>query len=158
MELSRKGVETKYPRAIYMTGHRSTASPSLTDPSRYENHAELLTPDGRFILGRHREYISIWGYWNGPDDMLAVKDESIYEGVDALAAYRDGLLAQKAYLKVMRATKRRLAEGGIEDLSLRGDHLLLSVDRSGELAKDKSGLPLVRISNFELLKRIVPLK
>ena len=158
LELSQKGIETKYPRAIYMTGHRSTASPSLTDTSRYENHAKLLTPDGRFILHRHREYISIWGYWNGPDDMLAAKDESIYEGVNALAAYRDGRLTQKAYLKVMRATKRRLAEGGIEDLSLRGDHLLLSVDRSRELAKDKSGLPLVRISNFELLRRIVPLK
>ena len=154
MELSRKGIETKYPRAIYMTGHRSTASPSLTDLSRYESHAELQTPDERPLLGRHREYISIWGYWNGPDDMLAVKDESIYEGVNALAAYRDGRLTQRAYLKVMRATKKLLAEGGIEDLSLRGDHLLLSVNRSGELANDTSGLPLVRISNFELLKRI----
>jgi hypothetical protein len=158
MELSRRGIETKYPRAIYMTGHRSTASPSLTDLSRYENHAELQTPDGRSILGRHREYISIWGYWNGPDDMLAVKDESIYEGVDALSAYRDGLLTQRAYLKVMRTAKKRLAEGGIEDLSLRGDHLLLSVDRSHNLAKDEAGLPLVRISKFELLKRIASSK
>ena len=154
MELSRRGIETKYPRAIYMTGHNSTAAPSLTDPSRYESHSELLTPDGRPLLGRHREYITIWGYWNGPDDMLAVKDESIYEGVDALSAYRDSRLTQRAYLKVMRATKKRLAEGGIEDLSLRGDHLLLSVDQSRELAKDETGMPLVRISNFELLKRI----
>ena len=158
MELSRKGIETKYPRAIYMTGSRSTASPSLNDPSRYESHARFRTPNGQPILGRHREYVSIWGYWNGPDDVLALKDESIYEGVDALAAYRDGRLTQRAYLRVMRATKKRLAEGGIEDLSLRGNHLLLSVDRSRELAKDKSGLPLVRISNFELLKRIASSK
>ncbi len=54
----------------------------------------------------------------------------------------------------MRAAKKRLSEGGIEDLSLRGDHLLLSVDRSHELARDETGLPLVRISKFELLKRI----
>ncbi len=158
MELSRKGIGTKYPRAIYMTGHRSTASPSLTDRSRYENHAHLKTPEGKPILGEHREYISIWGYWNGPDDMLALKDESIYEGVDALSAYRDGRLTQRAYLKVMRAAKKRLAEGGIEDLSLRGDHLLLSVDRSHELARDETGLPMVRIAKFELLKRIEPSK
>ena len=154
MELSNKGIETKYPRAIYMTGHRSTASPSLTDASRYESHAHLQTTDGKPILRKHREYISIWGYWNGPDDVLARKDESVYEGVDALSAYRDGRLTQRAYLKVMRAAKKRLVEGGIEDLSLRGDHLLLSVERSGELAKDETGLPLVRISKFELLKRI----
>ncbi len=46
MELSRKGIETTYPRAIYMTGHRSTVSSSLVDNSRYESHAELRTPEG----------------------------------------------------------------------------------------------------------------
>jgi hypothetical protein len=54
----------------------------------------------------------------------------------------------------MRAAKKRLAAAGVEDLNLRGDHLLLSVDRSDRLAVDQEGLPLIRIRNFELLKRV----
>ena len=54
----------------------------------------------------------------------------------------------------MRAAKKRLAAAGIEDLSLRGNHLLLSIDREQQLAVDDQGLPLVRICNFEMLRRI----
>jgi len=156
MELSRKGIETKYPRAIYMTGHRSIASSSLADCSRYESHAELRTPEGHLILSEQHEYMSIWGYWNGPDDVLAVKDEVVYQGIDALSANREGRLTQKAYLRVMKAAKKRLAAAGIEDLSLSGSHLLLSIDQSHRLATDQDGLLLVRIRNFELLKRARP--
>ena len=158
MELSGSGVETKYPRAIYMTGHRSTVLPTLSDRSRYESHAELYTPQGHPILSEHHEYMTIWGYWNGPDDALAVKDEVIYQGVDALSAYREGLLTQKAYLHLMRAAKKRLAAAGIEDLSLGGSHLLLSLDQSQRLANGPDGLPSVRIRNFELLKRTSPVQ
>ena len=154
MELSQKGIETKYPRAIYMTGHSSTAAPALFDPSRYLSHADLRTDEGNPILNQDREYITIWGYWNAPDDVLAIKDEAIYEGLDALSAYREGRLTQKTYLRVMRTTKRRLAAAGIEDLSLSGSHLLLSIDKSDRLATDEEGIPLVRIRNFELLKRV----
>ena len=52
----------------------------------------------------------------------------------------------------MKAAKKRLAAAGIEDLNLRGDHLLLSVDRSDRLAIDQEAL--IRIRNFELLKRV----
>jgi hypothetical protein len=154
MELSRAGIETTYPRAIYMTGHRSSMTSSLVDDSRYESHADQQTPDGHPILSRHHEYLSIWGYWNGPDDVLAAKDEVVYKGIDALAAYREGRLTQRGYVRVMRAAQKRLGAAGIEDLSLRGNHLLLSIDRQQQLAKDEQGLPLIRICNFELLKRV----
>ena len=157
MELSRKGIETTYPRAIYMTGHRSTVSSSLVDDSRYESHAGLRTPDGHPILSRHHEYLTIWGYWNGPDDVLAVKDEVVYKGIDALAAYREGRLTKRDYVRVMQAAKTRLAAAGIEDLSLRGTHLLLSIDREQQLAVDKQGVPLIRICNFEMLKNNIEL-
>jgi hypothetical protein len=153
LELSRQGIDTTYPRAIYMTGHQSTVSSSLVDDSRYQSHATLHTPGGHPILSRHHDYLTIWGYWNGPDDALAVKDEVVYTGVDALAAYREGRLTQRDYVRLMRAMKKRLAASGIEDLSLRGSHLLLSIDRQQKLALDDDGLPLVRICNFELLKR-----
>ncbi|MFO7907480.1 MAG: hypothetical protein R6U98_32835, partial [Pirellulaceae bacterium] len=154
MELSRKGIATTYPRAIYMTGHKSTVSSALVDDSRYESHAGLQTPEGHPILSRQHEYMTIWGYWNGPDDVLAVKDEPIYEGIDALAAYREERLTQRQYVRVMRIARKRLAAAGIEDLSLRGTHLLLSIDRHQNLAVDNHGIPLIRIRNFELLKRV----
>ena len=79
MRLSRAGIETTYPRAIYMTGHQSTVSSSLIDDRRYETHADERTPDDHPILSRHHEYVTIWGYWNGPDDALAEKDEVLYK-------------------------------------------------------------------------------
>ncbi len=154
LELSRKGIETIYPRAIYMTGDRSTVSSSLVDDSRYENHAGQVTPEGQPILSRNHEYLTIWGYWNGPDEALAVKDEVVYRGIDALAAYREGRLTQRGYVRVMRAAKAQMAAAGFQDLSLRGNHLLLSLDRQQQLAVDDDGLPLMRICNFELLKRV----
>ncbi len=154
LDLSRQGIETIYPRAIYMTGHRSTVSSSLVHESRYESHAGQVTPDGHPILSRHHEYLTLWGYWNGPDDLLAEKDEIVYHAIDALAAYREGRLTQRQYVRVMRAAKQRLAATGIEDLSLRGNHLLLSIDRDGHLAVDEKGQPLMRICNFELLRRM----
>ena len=75
-------------------------------------------------------------YWNGPDEALAVKDEVLYRGIDALTAYWEGRLNQQEYLRVMRATKERLSAAGIEDLNLRGNHVLLSVDASERLATD----------------------
>lgn len=153
LELSSNGIETTYPRAIYMTGHRSTVSSSLVDDRRYETHARLTTTEGQPILSRQHEYLTIWGYWNGPDDALAVKDEVVYTGIDALAAYRENRLTQRGYVRVMRAAKKRLAATGIEDLNLRGNHLLLSIDRRQQLAVDDTGVPLIRICNFELFRR-----
>jgi hypothetical protein len=137
-----------------MTGSRSNVSSGLADQSRYESHADLRTPEGYPLLTEHDEYVTIWGYWNGPDESLAAKDEPIYQGVNALAAYWEGRLTQQEYLDVMETSKKRLTESGIEDLNLRGSHLLLSVDTSGRLATDPQGLPLVRICNFELLRRM----
>lgn len=153
MTLMRKGVATTYPRAVYMTGHRSDVSSRLFDEKRYKTHEALLTPEGQPILSRQHEYISIWGYWNAPDQMLAVKDEPLFKGIDALSAYREGRLSHRAYVQVMRRAKKRLAEIGVEDLSLRGNHLLLSLDRNDRLVLDEDRLPMVRISNFELLKQ-----
>jgi hypothetical protein len=154
MELSRRGIDTTYPRAIYMTGQRTSVSSELVDNSRYASHAPLQTPDGSPLLTPLHEYVTIWGYWNGPDESLAARDEAVYKGIDALAAYREGRLTQRDYVRVVRAAKRRLAAASVEDLSLRGNHLLLSIDREHKLAVDERNMLLIRICNFELLRRI----
>ena len=75
-------------------------------------------------------------------------------GIDALAAYRDGRLTQREYVRVVRTARRRMIAAGVEDLSLRGNHMLLSIDREQKLAVDDKNLPLIRICNFELLRKI----
>jgi len=152
MELSNRGINTTYPRAIYMTGYKPDAAISVVDDSRYKSHREIETPDGHPVLCRHHDHILIWGYWNGSDELLATRDEDVFTRIDALDACGRGYVDQAGLGRIMRAAKLRLAEAGIENLSLRGDHLLLSLERSGRLATDGQGMPAVRICNFELMR------
>jgi len=153
LELTGKGIPTTYPRAIYMAVSKSDMDESLCDDSRYHSHKNITTPDGEAILRKNHDYIIFWGYWNGPDEFLAEKDESPYQGIDLLLSYRKGLLDKKMYQQLMQITRDKLAAVGIEDLNFRGNHILLSVDSSGQLVKDHRGIPEIRICTFELLKR-----
>ena len=153
LELGIKGISTTYPRAIYMAASKSEMDESLCDKNRYNSHKHLVTPDGKPILRKNHDYIIFWGFWNGPDEMLAVKDESPCYGIDALLSYRKGFLDKQTYLQLMETTKSKLEAVEIEDLNLKGNHILLSVDNSGKLVEDSHGKPEIRICNFELLKR-----
>ncbi|HUV06883.1 MAG TPA: hypothetical protein VMX75_04080, partial [Spirochaetia bacterium] len=154
MELTFKGIRTIYPRAVYMFGKTEHISDFILHESRYLSHQPYRTPDDEFILRKDHKYVIIWGYWNGPDDRLATQDGDYLEGINALSAYREGLLNQDEYITLCRRKKERLEAVGIEDLNLRGTHLLLSLDSSGTLVKDHEGIPEMRVCNFELLKRI----
>jgi hypothetical protein len=95
LELTSKGIPTTYPRAIYMAASKSDMDESLCDDSRYKSHKNITTPDGELVLRRNHDYIIFWGYWNGPDELLAEKDESPYQGIDLLLSYRKRLLDDK---------------------------------------------------------------
>jgi hypothetical protein len=43
---------------------------------------------------------------------------------------------------------------GFEDLYLRGNHVLLSLNSQGKLLRDAESKPEMRICNFELLKKL----
>ena len=152
LELTGKGIATTYPRAIYMAASKSDMDEFLCDDSRYDSHKNITTPEGDVVLRKNHDYIIFWGYWNGPDELLAVKDESPYQGIDALLSYRKKLLDKQAYLQLMETAKSKLRAVGIEDLNLIGNHILLSVDNSGKLVEDCHGTPEIRICNFELLR------
>ena len=154
VELTAKGIGTTYPRAIYMTGRKSEISIDFVNGGRYESHKVWNTPEGHPILGKHHDCITIWGYWNGPDELLAAKDEEIYKSINASTALKKGLIDDEGCRRVMEITCERLETVGIEDLDPQAHHLLLSLDRSGKLATDDQGIPLVRICNFELLRHI----
>jgi len=153
LRLSNGGVPTTYPRAVYKAGVASGISDSLFDPGRYESHRHLVTPRGTPVLDPKGDYITIWGYWNGPDEKLAANDGDYVEGINALRAWRDGLITEDIYVELMRRVHERLTALQVEDLNLRGTHILLSRRVStGELVRDADGLPETRICNFELLR------
>lgn len=152
-KLTRAGIPTTYPRAVYMTGVRSEISAFLFDKHRYETHKHLQTPEGSAILRRDRDYISIWGYWNGPDDKLAARDGDYFEGINALRAWREGIISKEEYVSLMLHIRERLLAINVEDLNLRGSHILLSRQfNNTELIRDRDGLPEARICTFELLR------
>jgi hypothetical protein len=157
-ELAAGGVNTTYPRAIYMTGQDSRLPDTLRDGSRYASHAAFRTQNGTPLLRDDREYVVIWGYFNKPDTFLARADRDHYRPIDALSAFREGILESSSYVEIMSRMKESLSRIGIEDLNLRGSHVLLSLNPSGKLIFEKNGMPACRICNFELLRRSRPEK
>jgi len=154
MELSRKGIPTAYPRAIYMTGHETNISEDIIDRSRFRSHAGILTPDGVPILREGRAYITIWGYFNGPDERLAIEDGNYYTEITALHAYKRGLISKDLYFSILDETRDRLARAGFEDIDLRGNHVMLAFDKSGHIVGSTPDNPDVRIGTFESLRRL----
>ncbi|HOB98151.1 MAG TPA: hypothetical protein PKM43_05320 [Verrucomicrobiota bacterium] len=156
VDLAKRGVACIYPRAIFMSDSTAEIGRTVFDGSRYSSHEGLLTPDGEPILKPHRDYIIIWGYWNGPDEKLADRDGDYYEGIHALRAYKEGLIDRPTYFALLELARQRLADISVEDLNLRGNHILVSRDSRGRLVVDEAGFPEIRLSNFEFLKRVRP--
>jgi len=152
-KLTLAGIPTTYPRAVYLTGVRREVPALPPNNCRYETHRHLLTPEGDSILRRDAEYISIWGYWNGPDDRLASRDGDYLEGRNALSAWREGIISEEEYVSLMQQIREKLLAVGVEDLNLRGSHILLSRRcDTKELIRDRDGLPEARICTFDLLR------
>ncbi len=154
--LSRHGIKTIYPRAIYMTGSRRESSDAGAGPRRYTDLAHLLTPDGEPAIRKDYDYITIWGYWNGPDELLAAHDGSYYSSVNAKHACASGRISRRVMEDLLEAKAAKLAQCGLEDLYLKPDHLLISFDSEGKLVLDAAGKPEVRLCNFEFVRHRKP--
>jgi hypothetical protein len=152
--LSAAGARTVYPRAIYMTGSRNDHLRQITDRSRYDKFADLLMPDGEPLLQPGHDYISIWGFWNGPDVLLAISDGSYFRGINVREAYRQGLITQEEMEELMERARRRFERCGYEDLNLEPEHLLISFDPENRLVRDTLGKPELRLCNFELVRPV----
>jgi hypothetical protein len=156
LELSRNGVHTVYPRAIYMTGRKREAPYLSADPRRYAALDALRTPDGEPALRRQHDYITLWGFWNGPDELLAVQDGRFYQAFNAKRAYANRLISAETLAELSTMMALRLERCGFEDLNPKPDHLLISFDASKNLVLDTFGKPELRLCNFELIQRRGP--
>ncbi|MBR4190791.1 MAG: hypothetical protein IKQ55_12635 [Kiritimatiellae bacterium] len=164
MRLAAAGVPTTYPRAIYMLGNQSTLPPEILDPRRYLTHAGILMPDGEPVLQRSRNYIVIWGYWNGLDEVLASagaadgvagnaeKPAPFCRGVNAARALEQGLIDAAMHDRLMDKMARLLASAGFESTMPRDTHFLLTLLPDGTLQLDPDGTPVLRVCNFEFLR------
>jgi hypothetical protein len=152
LELERKGIRVIYPRAIYRTGTTTLAADELADKRRYRSHRRILMPDGGQALRPDRNYIAVYGYWNGPDELLAVRDGEFYTGINLLHALRDTLIGREEFDALVRSTRQRLRAARVEDLCLQPEHYMISVDHRGGIIRDREGLPEVRVCNLELLR------
>ncbi|MCX8157883.1 MAG: hypothetical protein N3J91_15825 [Verrucomicrobiae bacterium] len=152
--MSGAGARTVYPRAIYMTGSRNDHLRKITDASRYQRFAEVLMPDGEPLLQPGHDYISIWGFWNGPDVLLAISDGSYFRGVNVREAHRQGLITDEELEEFMERARRRFERCGYEDLNLEPEHLLISFDPENRLVRDTLGKPELRLCNFELVRPV----
>jgi hypothetical protein len=156
LQLAAAGVPTTYPRAIYMLGHQSTLPTEFLDPRRYDSHREILMPDGAPVLCPERNYIAVWGYWNGLDEVLATEDrkQRHCRGVNAVQARDQGLVTAEEYEGLLDKASRLLASAGFESTCLRGSHFLLTLTAEGELLRDPDGTAAVRFCNFEFLRKL----
>ncbi len=156
LELARAGVKTVYPRAIYMTGTPREPSDESRDDRRYSTLGGLTTPDGEPVVRKEYDYITVWGFWNGPDELLAAADGRFYHAINAKRASANKLISQQMLRDLMELKAVRLARCGFEDLNPKSDHLLISFDDSDTLVLSSSGKPEVRLCNFELVRRVLP--
>ena len=152
-EFIRRGIPGVYPRAVYMTGQESGADDYIADGRRYESHIQILGPEGEPVLRADHLYITVWGYWNGLDELLATRDGEYVKGINLLEASAKGAVGEDVFKELLRRQGGRLETAGFEDLNLKADHLLLSLMPSGDYVRDAEALPEVRHCNFELMKR-----
>lgn len=153
LELAKAGIKTVYPRAIYMTGKKGHNLLQVQDERRYTALARLRTPDGEPALRMDCDYITIWGFWNGPDELLAVQDGSYYTAINVEQAQQLGLISADKLDELLRSIKAKLAAAGFEDLNLKPDHVIISIGPDGKIVVDETGKPELRLCNFELVRK-----
>ncbi len=150
--LNRLGIPTVYVRAIYMTGSKKIET--STDVRKYGSHKDLLDPEGSPVLQENHNYITIRGYYNGPDQWVAENRDALYIPVDLSKAVERGIIDQAQCRLFLDTVKAKLHVHGFDGSSLKANDLLLAVDDNGEIMKNRSEEPQVIICNFELIWKI----
>lgn len=152
MELNRKGIHAVYVRAIYMTG--SAKMERSNDRRKYESHKEMLDADGTPILQEEHNYITIRGFYNGPDDWVSEHEDALYTPMDLDKAVLKSIITANTAATLHKNTIERLAEEGYDGALLEKNDLLIALDSKGKVVRDSSGMPDVIICNLELIYRL----
>ena len=150
--LNQIGIPCVYVRAIYMTG--SMKVEASADMRRYESHKNIPDPEGNPILQENHNYITIRGYYNGPDSWVAEQTGPLHVPVDLSKAVYRGLIAESQCRMLLDKVKEKLRKAGYDGSLLKPNDLLLATDGNGKVVEDHAGDPLVIICNFELIWKL----
>jgi len=150
--LNKNGVNTVYMRAIYMTG--SAKQESSEDMSRYETHDKLRCPDGLPVLSAQHNYITIRGYYNGPDRWVAEQKGQLYRPVDLIKSLHNGVFTEPEINAHISRVVSRLKNIGYNGNLLQPDDIIITYDTKGEIVKDSEGYPELRITNLDFIRKI----
>ncbi|MBI5102697.1 MAG: hypothetical protein HZB33_12815 [Nitrospirae bacterium] len=151
--LNRLGIPTVYVRAIYMTGSKKIEA--STDRRKYESHKNLPDPEGNPVLREEYNYITIRGYYNGPDQWVAEHgDASLYTPVDLSRAVYKGIIDERQCALFLDEIKAKLGNSGFDGSLLKANDLLLAIDSAGKIMNNIHGEPEVIICNFELIWKV----
>jgi hypothetical protein len=151
-QLNQLSIPCVYMRAIYMTG--TSKIETSTDTRRYESHNNFLDPEGNPILQENHNYITIRGYYNGPDEWVAQQKGTLYVPVDLARAVTKDLINETQCRLLLNKVKENLKDVGYDGSLLKPNDLLLATSDKNEIMKDSTGNPLVIICNFELIWKI----
>ncbi|MFC1551307.1 hypothetical protein ACFL6P_01955 [Candidatus Latescibacterota bacterium] len=150
--LSDNGVPTVYIRAIYMTG--TTRIETMIDPRHYGSHNNLFCIDEEPVLREDRNYITIRGFYNGPDSWVASHNESFYTSYDLIKAINNDIIKPTLSEELINITRSRLRNLNYDGTFLEPNDIIISTDHKGKIVLDKEGIPEARICNFELIYKI----
>ena len=150
--LNQIGIPSVYVRAIYMTGSQKVETSS--DLRKYDSHRNILDPDGNPVLQVDRNYITIRGYYNGPDQWVAEHNDALYTPVDLSKAPYKGVLDEARCLVLLANVKDKLKNAGYDGSLLQLNDLLLAVNDKGEIIRNQAGEPEVIICNFEVIWKV----
>jgi len=150
--LSKNGVPSVYMRAIYRTG--SSKLVEYSDSSRFDSHADILAPDGAPVLCPDHDYITIRGYFNGPDHWVAEQNGPLYRPLDLMQAVTNAIITKEEKKQLFDIVRQRLKNIGFDGSLLEANDMLLAISRNGEFLRDEEGKPEVRICNFELIRKV----
>ena len=152
LALNQLGIPSVYVRAIYMTGSKKIEA--STDLRKYESHKNILDTEGNPILQETHNYITIRGWYNGPDQWVAEHSDSLYTPVDLSKSPYRGIINESECQILLDKAKERLKNAGYDGSLLKTNDLLLAINDEGEIMKNNSGEPEVIICNFELIWKI----
>jgi len=147
--LSAAGLPTVHLRAVYMTGTRKIERSE--DRRRYALHRRLRDPLGAPILRARHNYITLWGYFNGPDDWVAEHEGELLRPLDLARALREGKWSEAECRERLEEVVERLAGLGFDGRLLTLNDLLIAEHPDGRLFKGADGRPEVRICSLDLI-------
>lgn len=151
-ELKNHGIHCVYVRAIYMTG--STKLEQTEDNSRYESHRDILSPGGTPVLLEDHDYITIRGYYNGPDEWVAEHEDALLSPINLDRAVKDSIIRKQDRRQMHEEVVSRLREAGFDGSMLRTNDLIIAIDQGGAVVRREDGRPDVIITNLEFIWRL----